>query len=173
MRKHGMTMIELLGAIVLFGIILSLSAVMISVITNANAKVIEQSRASTESTLLTAKIDRELRDLGPTNYQTCLVSNCIVFIKAFEYVPNLDSGTIDLVVYDPVQTLRFEVSNGKLLINDIEYSIQHFTISPLSSLNYTIQGTTLTYSITLILTGEHNDYTFRYDKTLVLETIPT
>lgn len=173
MHKRGMTMVELLGAIVLFGIILSLSAVMISVITNANAKVVEQSRANTEGTLLTALIDREIREFGPTNYATCVETDCIVLVKAFEYVPDLDLGTIDLIVYDPVQTLKIEVSSTQLLINDEAQNIAHFTVDPTSSLMYSINGSILTYNITIIFVGDHDQYTFHYHKTLELLDIPT
>lgn len=173
MHKRGMTMVELLGAIVLFGIIISLSAIMISVITNANAKIVEQSRANTEGTLLTALIDRKIREFGPTNYTTCVESNCIILVKAFEYVPDLDLGTIDLVVYDPVQTLKIEVSSEQLLIDDEVQSIAHFTVDPTSSVIYNINGSILTYDITIIFVGEYDHYTFHYNKTLELLDIPT
>lgn len=172
MHKKGMTMVELLGAVVLFGIILSLSAIMISVITNANAKVVEKSRANTEGTLLTSLMDKTIRDFGPTNYQPCGDTQCILLIKAFEYIPDLENGTIDLVVYDPVQTLKLEVKNHALFINDVAQNIAHFDVSPSSTLTYSIQDTTLNYVIQIILIGEHDLYTFRYEKSLQLETIP-
>jgi hypothetical protein len=173
MHKRGMTIVELLGALVLFGIIISLSAVMISVITNANAKIVEQSRANTEGTLLTALIDRKIREFGPTNYTTCIETDCIVLVKTFEYVPNLELGTINLVVYNPVQTLKIEVSSEQLLINNEVQSIAHFTIDPTSSIIYSINGRILTYEITIIFVGEHDHYTFHYNKNLELLDIPT
>ena len=54
MSKRGLTLVELLAAIVLFGMIASLSAIMISTITKSNARIVEQSRVNSETTLLVA-----------------------------------------------------------------------------------------------------------------------
>lgn len=173
MRHRGITIVELLGAIVLFGIIASISAMMISTITKANAKIVEQSRANTEITLLTAYLDDQYQNLGATNYTPCVgESNCIILIKAFEYVPNLVSGTIDLVVYDPVVTLTIKIQNQELLLDDTTYDINYFQIDNSSSLSYTLDGTNLILEIDLTLIGEHDTYQFHYQKTLVIESVP-
>ncbi len=173
MRHRGITIVELLGAIILFGIIASISAMMISTITKANARIVEQSRANAEMTLLTAYLDDQYQNLGATNYVPCVgESNCITLIKAFEYFPNLVNGTIDLVVYDPVVTLTIKVQNQELLLDDATYDMNYFEIDNSSTLSYTLDGTSLILEIDLSLIGEHATYQFHYQKTLVLESVP-
>ena len=173
MRKHGLTLVELLGAIVLFGIIASISAMMISTITKSNAKIVEQSRANTEMTLLTAYLDSNIQSFGATTYSACVGElNCIILKKEFEYVPDLINNEIDLVVYTPAEEFRVQVINNSLLVDLETYELAHFTIAPSSTITYTINANQLTYSIVLILSGEYDEYTFNYQKTLTIETIP-
>lgn len=173
MRKHGLTLVELLGAIVLFGIIASISAMMISTIMKSNAKIVEQSRANTEMTLLTAYLDSNIQQFGATTYTPCVgESNCIILMKEFEYVPDLVNETIDLVVYSPAQEFKIQVSNDTFKVGTEFYDIPYFTLDSTSAVTYSINLNQLTYSITLIFSGEHDDYTFNYQKTFVIETIP-
>lgn len=173
MHKKGLTIVELLGAIVLFGIIASITAMMISTITKANQKIVEQSRANTEMTLLTATLDQTYRSFGATNYQACLgETHCITFLKEFEYMANLEAGTIQLVKYDPAETLKIQISNGDLLIDEQLIGISYFSINSASSLTYTVEGNELTFNIDLTLDGEHDTYLFHYQKSLIIEEIP-
>ncbi|MDY0295538.1 MAG: prepilin-type N-terminal cleavage/methylation domain-containing protein [Acholeplasmataceae bacterium] len=173
MRKHGLTIIELLGAIVLFGIIASISAMMIQTITKANARIVEQSRSNTEMTLLTAYLDQTYQSFGATNYEVCVnPTSCITLIKAFEYIPNLEAGTIQLVTYDPAETLVLQLLNNELLIDGQAYDISYFSIGSSSTLSYTISGDLLTFTIDLTLNGTYDDYLFHYEKTFILESIP-
>lgn len=173
MRKHGLTIVELLGAIVLFGIIASISVMMIQTITKANAKIVEQSRANTEMTLLTAYLDQTYQSFGATNYEVCdAPTNCMTLIKAFEYVPNLEAGTLQLVIHDPAETLIIQLLNNELQIDGQIYNISYFSLDDISSIAYTINGDSLTFTIDLTFNGTYDDYLFHYQKTLTLESIP-
>lgn len=46
-------------------------------------------------------------------------------------------------------------------------------VDPTSSVIYNINGSILTYDITIIFVGEYDHYTFNYNKTLELLDIPT
>lgn len=173
MRKHGLTLVELLGAIVIFSIVASLSAIMISTITKSNAKIVEQSRANTESTLLTVYLDRQIRDFSATNFQACSnPTNCMTLIKAFDYVPHLESGTINLVVYNPAQQLQIALINHELIVGSNTYNLAHFSLDASSSITYTATTEQVNYHIHLIFIGQHSTYEYNYHKTLTRENIP-
>lgn len=172
MSKRGLTLVELLAAIVLFGMIASLSAIMISTITKSNARIVEQSRVNSETTLLVAYLDHEIQSFSATTYTSCVESNCFIFVKEFDYVPNLENGTINLVIFNPKQEFKIELVNFELIINGINYNLEYFSIDASSSISYTVSGDEITYTIDLILVGEYDSYTFSYQKTLIKENIP-
>jgi hypothetical protein len=174
MRKSGLALVELLGAVVIFGLILSLSAMILSTITKANARIVEQSQANTEMTLLTSLLDDTYQDFGATNYVPCIgATNCIVFINAFEYVVNLENETIDLVVHNPALQLQLSLENNRLYIDNTLININHFTLASDSTITYEIIGDELILNLNLNFVGELNTYTYHYEQTLTLETIPT
>ncbi len=172
MNKKGLTLIELLGALVLFGMIASLSAVMISTITKANARIVEESRANNENMLLTAYLDQTIQTFNPTTYESCVDINCLILIKEFDYIANLDNGTIDLVIYNPEERLRIELINNQLNIDLIPYNIQYFTLDPSSSVTSSFSSGILIYTINLVFVGEYDTYTYTYIKSLEPESIP-
>ena len=175
MRKKGFTMIELLGAIVIFGIMLSLSAMIISTITKANARIVEQSKANTEMSLLTAYLDRSYQNFGATNYVPCAIGieDCFTLINAFEYVVNLETQTITLVVHDPAYEWKIFIDNQRLYINDELIGIGIFSLGDDSSISYQIIGSQLILKLNLIFIGTHQSYTYQYQQVLTLETIPS
>ena len=173
MRKSGLALVELLGAVIIFGLVLSLSAMILSTITKANARIVEQSQANTEMTLLTSLLDDTYQDFGATNYIPCVgITNCIILINAFEYVVDLENETINLVVHNPELELNISLLNNRLYIDNELITINHFTLATDSTLTYEIIGSELILNLDLTFVGELNTYTYHYEQTLTLETIP-
>lgn len=174
MHHKGMSMVELLGAIVILGIILSLSAMMISVITRANDRIIEKSQANTQGMLLTNYIDNQLNEFGPTNYLSCTSgSSCISFVKAYEYIVNNTNQTLELITYNPVLTFDIYLLDQNLYINDESYLIENYTLHNDSNIAYSVEGNILSYTITIVLVGRYDRYVFNYQKSLTLSTTPS
>jgi type II secretory pathway pseudopilin PulG len=172
MNKKGLTLVELLGALVLFGMIASLSAVMISTIMKSNARIVEQSRAHNEKMLLTAYLDQTIQTFNPTNYTSCTDPNCLILIKEFDYIANLETGTINLVIFNPERQFKIELINQELHIDLITYNLQYFTIDPNSSITSSLSGSILNYSIDLVFIGEYDTYSYSYSNSLQTESIP-
>jgi hypothetical protein len=175
MHKKGLALIELLGAVVIFGIMLSLSAMIISTITKANARIVEQSKANTEMTLLTAYLDRSYQNFGATNYMPCTegVSDCIILINQFEYVVNLETQTISLVVHNPALEWKIFIEDQKLYIDNQRIAIGVFTLDNEASISYQIIGDQLVLKLDLIFVGTHKNYAYQYQQALTLETMPS
>lgn len=174
MQHKGISIIELLGAVVIFGIVLSLSAVMISVITRANDQIVEKTQANSEGMLVTQYIDNQIKNLGPTHFETCSTgSSCIKFIKSYEYIINATSQTLELVTYNPVISLELSIVDQLFMLNDIAYNLKNFTLHTDSTISYVVNDFVLSYTISLVIEGRYDRYTFNYQRTLDLSTTPS
>ena len=86
MNNKGMSIVELLAALVIMSIVASLLALLISTYQDANQSISESSKASIEATLLIQSIKSDLEEFSPTNYELCVEDNCIILTKSFAYV---------------------------------------------------------------------------------------
>ncbi len=137
MNKRGVTLIELLGAIVLMGIIASLTALFISVISNANRDIALNSRANTEGLIIISALDTKLREFKATDYSLCAASNCITLENHFDYV--LDTITTSLILQEhvPPLTLEIELLNSQLYIDGVLQVPNGFTLDASSAITIT------------------------------------
>lgn len=173
MTKKGLTIVELLGAIVIFGLLSSLVAVLVSFILSSSSRISEQSNVTSISTNLTAYLEQKYLTLSPTNYEVCDSNNCIIFQLEYAYVVNEANNSIELMTYTPPQTLRIELLDGLLMIDGINYALKDFTIDRSSSISYQYQSQTLTVWLELILVGQHDQtYTITWQKQMPVTTIP-
>jgi len=175
MHKKGVTIVELLGAIVIFGLMSSLIAVLVSFIINSNDRIAEQSRATTIRTKIEVDLNRHLQELSPTSFSDCgLQMNCVTLELTYAYVVNETSESIDLVVYTPPIQLRLELIDSALYINSVLYVIDYFELSDESSITYTQTLHTLDLSVHLVLTAPSDKtYTIVWQKQINLSSIPT
>ncbi|PKK93561.1 MAG: hypothetical protein CVV61_04040 [Tenericutes bacterium HGW-Tenericutes-6] len=168
MSKKGLTLIELIGAVVIFGLMISLVTIVIQFVLRANDRVVEQSRATRIGTLLIEDIQDAFNDLNPTSYELCGES-CVTLFTAYENILNPDSGRIELITYTPPLSYAISIENNILYLNGTSYNVSEFTLSEDSNIEVTYQNNQLTIAIRIILLSEsQKTYTYVTQKTYTL-----
>ena len=155
MHKHrGMTIVELLGAIVIFSIASSIIALTISFIINANQQIIENGQANTTGMLAIKTLESEISDLYIPRV-TYSDDQSISLVS--EYEPSIINGNIVDDYSNPKQ-LDITFINNQLIINNEVFSLSPFT---LDSSSYIEKRSDNQYIINLVLASEDNTYTFK------------
>ncbi|MCR3906538.1 MAG: hypothetical protein NUK62_05900 [Tenericutes bacterium] len=174
MDKRGLGLLELLGAIIIFGLMVSMLSVLISFIINASDKISEKSRANTEGMYLISTIDSKFRDFGATDYQICDDGvDCIIIESHFQYVLNEDTQSIDLETYDPALKLEFEIIDGGLYIDGIQVMLRGFTLHEESSIETTVLTNTVRIKFYFVLVSDDlSTYAFTVTKSFEIQEIP-
>lgn len=160
-NKHGVTLVELLGAIVVFGILMSISVMVIDYFMDANNRSNISSQANVEGLLAIRIMKNSMSDLGPTEYDICTGDNCLIIQSEYSYEFNEGTNTIDLVVYDDPLEYKIEIVNNVLYINDVEYIFEGFELTDNSSLAYEEDNSVLFITLTLYLSAG-DQYTYEY-----------
>lgn len=173
MNKKGVTLIELLAALVIMGIVASLVGLLLSSFQNANSTINEEGKANIESTLLIAEIHNELNDFNPTNYRECVSTNCIILEKHFAYDYSNENTSIILETYDPPLEYSLEFIGEDLFLNGVVYELEYFTFGN----DFSISAVTSTndkviISIDFSLVSEMNTYEFSMSHSFDIETLP-
>ena len=113
MKKHnGISLVELLGAIVIFAIASSIIALTISLIVNANKDIIETGQANTTGLLIIRQIENELNDMNITDYDLISSEEIVVYSDS-EYIFDEVSGQIVLITHDPILSLSLKLSSQR------------------------------------------------------------
>lgn len=168
MNKKGVTLVELIGAVVIFGLMISLVSIVIQFVLRANERIVEQSRATRIGTLLVEDIQEALNDLNPTSYETC-GDYCVELITSYGHVYNEVSGQIELINYTPPLSYTFRIENGHLYLNQNVYGLSEFTLSDESQITTSYENNQLTITLHIVLLSETEKlYTYDTQKTYVL-----
>lgn len=173
MNKRGVTIIELLASVIIFSLMVSLVAVVISLINNASDRIEINSRANYEGLFLDREIKDALLEFSPTEYISC-GTDCIIFQKEFlyEFDPILDD--IVLTTYSPALTHRIEILNGQILVNSVPLVIDYFTLGSGSKIELLENLTQAYFIITIELVPENGKtFTFSTSYSFAIQTIPT
>lgn len=178
LNKKGITLVEILGAIVISSIGIAILSTAIVLIVRATNDTMMNNRANSTMMIIEATINNELEDFIATDITTCGVtptSTCFVLEKY--YTRTLDPGdnTIKDIPFDaddnPVNgnqpgLLKIEVKNNvggqlDLFINDVSaYNI------------YSLEGTPFSYqSITITYDPIYANITSAGSGTLTLITL--
>lgn len=162
MNKKGVTLVELLAGIILFGIIASLVSVILSTVTRANKDIQISALANREGNFISALIQNQLITLEVTNAApTSCGTNCLILLSEQRYIL---SGSNEIVLDSTDQTLQISINNGQislLRINDgitiynNTYTVDYFTLGPQTSISYTAYSGRLRVQITLDLIDEY------------------
>ena len=173
MNKKGLTIIELLAALIIFGLVASLVGLLISTFKNASSSINEEGKANIEATLLIENVRTELNEFNPTNYSECGSENCIILEKHFAYTYSDENNGIILDLYDPPLEYRLEYINPNLLLDGNIYEPDYFTLGDDFSINYIIGvNNTVTIHLDFTLVKDENSYEFSMSYTFEIETIP-
>ncbi|MBN2504851.1 MAG: hypothetical protein JXB20_05860 [Bacilli bacterium] len=137
MNRRGISLVELLGAIVVFGLVISITSLFLTVFIDSNQRIADNARANAAGARIIDVLETSVNNLSPTNYTSCGPKSCLVLEKRFAYEFDEVSETIDLITYVPPQTLKLEIDRDNvLLINDSPYSFEGFIINQASSITY-------------------------------------
>ncbi len=173
MNKKGVTIIELLATVVIFGLAMSLAATVLSLINSASNRIEINSMANSQGLFLDREIKDDILDLGPTEYASC-GTNCITFQKEFAYVLNDDETDIVLFVYNPVLTHKVQISNGQILINDVPLVIENFTLGAGSQIELIENLPQAYFIMTIELVASNGKvYTFTTSYSFAILAVPT
>lgn len=161
MRKHdGVTIVELLGAIVIFSIASSIIALTVSFIINANKDIIENGQANTTGTLIIREIEQEISEIYITDFAYTLDQKLILY-SDFEYIYNDNIGDIELINHDPRLELTILIENNQLFINNENIDLSGFSIHETSRIDMIEDIDSIQFIITIVLSSENNLYTFK------------
>ncbi|MBN2876565.1 MAG: prepilin-type N-terminal cleavage/methylation domain-containing protein [Bacilli bacterium] len=133
MDKKGLSLVELIGALVILSILVSLSAMIINFFIQANQRITISSQANYEGNLVIRRIEEDLIELSPTTYNSC-PGTCFSIEREFSYELNEVSDIVELVVYAEPVTYEIEINKGILYINGSVYDFGEFTLHSDSSL---------------------------------------
>lgn len=170
MNRRGITIVELLASLVIMTIVASLVAMIISTYRSVSQDITDESKANIESTLLFQSIRNDINSFSPTDYEACDVGDCIILVKSFEYI--YVDGNISLNLFDPVETIRFQVVNQDIVFNGSVYNIEYFSIGQDTTLVYTISANTVEIRLNLVLESAENTYHFTMTHSYQIETVP-
>ena len=134
MNKKGVSLVELLGALVILSIVLALSALILNFFIQANKRISINTQANYEGNLVVRNIEEDLLGLEPTTYDSC-PGSCYIISKEFSYELNTDSQQVELIIYSSPETYEIEINKQVLYINAIPYEFDNFELGSDSSIN--------------------------------------
>jgi len=135
-RSRGVTLPELLGAIVVLALVTSLLSAVAFAMLRAIDRIAVNESAETTGLYLIARLENAMEDAGPNTYsQACAgAGGCVVLIQEYRYEYDPLDGSIDPVVHaSPIET-TLSVHDGAIWIDDVAVGTGAFTIGPASSL---------------------------------------
>ncbi len=173
MNKKGVTIVELLAAIIIMGLVIGLVSMLLSSLNNANVEITEEAKANVEATKLIANLDDYFDDFSPTDYRACEVDNCVILEKDFEYIYSSVLGTVDLIVHNPPTELRIEFVDNQLVFGEEIYNLDYFSFANDFAISTSINErfkVTVTFQFTFV--SETNSYSFMTAYTFDQAVIP-
>jgi len=173
MNKRGVTIIELLAALVLLGIVISLTAMIFSVINRASNNIELTSRANSQALIIDQTIKDGLSEFGATDFSQC-GTDCITFEQHFTFYHNETLDEIQTVYHLPALKHRIEISGDVLLINGASLYTSDFTLGPNSYITInSVNNPTIIVTISLDLTAENGDiFNFKTTYSFKVSPIP-
>lgn len=173
MNKKGLTIIELLAALIILGLVASLVGLLISSFQNANTSINDEGKANIEATLLIANVRNDLNEFNPTNYRECTSDSCIILEKHFAYTYSEVDASIILDVYDPPLEYRLEFLNSNLLLNGDIYDLEYFTLGDDFSITFSVNANNdVTIHIDFSLVSESKSYEFSMSYVFEIQAVP-
>ncbi len=154
MNKKGISLFELIGALVIFSIVVTLTAMIINFYVQANNRITLNSQANYEGNLVVRRLDDYFRDLSPTTFGTCPGVGCYTFSQEFTYELNPATQEVELVVHSIPVSLNVQVNAGNLYIGGIAYDFNLFSLNTGSSISVTQSAGVNSVDINLILEAD-------------------
>ena len=163
MRKHsGITIVELLGAIVIFSITASMIAIAVSFIVNANKEIIENGKANATGTLIMRRIENEINDLSVTRYDDT-VNQQLILYSDFEYIYDETLKDIDIIEHNPPIELILQFTQNDILLNGSILNLDGFDLDDSSKIEVgeSANAESIQITVTIVLSSKSNMYRFQ------------
>jgi len=157
MNKKGLSLFELIAALVIMSLVFTLSAFVISSFIQANERVTISAMANEEGNYASRKIEVALQNLNPNTYDNCPGATCYIFYQEFAYEINEVSEEIELIIYDVPLSYKLQIIGQVLYINDVAYDFEGFTLDSSSSIELTDVNGVISLSFTIVLESEKGD----------------
>lgn len=166
MKKHsGLTIVELLGAIVIFSIAASIIALTVSFIINANKEIIENGKANTTGTLLIRQIENKINDLSVTRYDNT-VNQQLILYSDFEYIYDESIKDIDKIEHNPPLELVLQFTQNDILLNGLSLDLDGFVMHESSTIEVLESANNQSIQITIIIVLSSNTNTYTFQTTI-------
>lgn len=174
MNKKGLTLIELLGATVIIGLVFSLLASILILINRATEAINIESKVNTEGMLVVRTLEEAMKDIDAKDYSLCGPTNCITFESSFDYIFNEVTGEFELITHPTLHTLSIELTDTpELLIDGESYQFLSTELLSTSSLSVSVNGNLVRIVITLNLKASNDkDYQFTANHYFTLQNPP-
>jgi|GEM_PF-596223 len=154
-NRRGVTLPELLGAILIMTIVTALLGGITFAIIRTVDRVAVANDANVVGLRLVNRLESAMADAGATAYSTCVAANgCIVLENHYDLVFNDATDTVDVVVHAPALTTTVSVHDGAVWIDGAALDDGNFSIGGASLLAVTdVAGeVTVTIAIELLAT---------------------
>jgi len=165
MNRRGISLLELVGALVILGILVTLSSIIINFYVQANQRIALSSQANYEGNLAVRTLEDYFRDLEPTTYSTCSGVGCYQFYQEFSYELNPLTEEVELVVFETPAAIKLQLLASVLYIDDEPYDFGPFTLNSESAISVTQITGINNIEIILILEAENRmlfEFLFSY-----------
>lgn len=173
MNRKGVTLVELLAAIVIMSLVIGLVSMLLTSLNNANVEITEEAKANVEATKLISNLDDYFDDFSPNDYRFCGTDNCVILEKDFEYIYSSVLGTVELVVNDPPTELRIEFVDNQLVLGEEVYNLDYFSFANDFTISTSVNDrfkVTIVFEFTFV--SETNSYSFMTAYTFNQEVVP-
>jgi len=160
MDKKGFTLVELLAALVLFGIVAALVSTILTTIIRANKDIQISTQANSEGNYIVTIIENELTKFELTDEPTSCGSNCILLISSERYI--FEGGSVVLDTTEHSLQISFisnsiqitKIENG-IVVKNLNYPLNYFILGPESSIGWTASLYSYRAQITIELIDEY------------------
>ncbi|MFA5007028.1 MAG: type II secretion system protein [Candidatus Izemoplasmatales bacterium] len=153
-NRRGVTLPELLGAIVILAIVTSLLGAVAFAMVRAIDRIAVNQSAEATGLYLVDYLEDAMADRAPNAYDdSCAgTGGCVVLIQEYAYAYDPVDGSIDAVVHVPPLETEFSIHDDAVWINGASVDAGDFTIGSDASLsvNDVLGSVTVTIAFSLV-----------------------
>lgn len=174
-NHKGIGLTELLGSIVIFGLVFSLVATLLTLFFASSKRIATIEKATTEGTLIIQTLESRMQSFAPTEYRTCIGENdCVILENHYSYEFDPQSNQIVLVVNNPIHEFSISIVNGDLLMDGVIWVIDGFEVATNSTITILDNLGDITITMQLFLVAPQGEiFSFTASHFFTTSTVPS